>query len=80
MKLLRIGVEPQLQDQNHIKDALSRVVVEMIKREWPQQWPTLLAELSAACEHGESQTEVVLFVFLRLVEDVALLQVDKMLI
>lgn len=74
MKLLQEGTEPLLQGETHIKDALSRVVVEMIKREWPQQWPTLLAELSQACTRGESQTELVLLVFLRLVEDVALLQ------
>ena len=74
MKLLQEGTEPLLQEETHIKDALSRVVVEMIKREWPQQWPTLLAELSQACTRGESQTELVLLVFLRLVEDVALLQ------
>lgn len=74
MKLLQEGTEPLLQEEAHIKDALSRVVVEMIKREWPQQWPTLLSELSQACTRGESQTELVLLVFLRLVEDVALLQ------
>ena len=74
MKLLREGTDPYTQDESHIKDALSRIVVEMIKREWPQQWPTMLEELSDACTRGESQTEVVLLVFLRLVEDVALLQ------
>ncbi|PNF23709.1 hypothetical protein B7P43_G02483 [Cryptotermes secundus] len=74
MKLLERGIEPQLQELVHIKDALSRVIVEMIKREWPQQWSSLLAELQNACTHGGSQTELVLFVFLRLAEDVALLQ------
>lgn len=73
MKLLAEGVETA-QEETHIKDALSRVIVEMIKREWPQQWSSLLDELSLACTRGESQTEVVLLVFLRLVEDVALLQ------
>ncbi|XP_067013098.1 exportin-5 [Anabrus simplex] len=71
MKLLYTGVA---QEQTHIKDALSRVVVEMIKREWPQQWPNLLTELSDACKLGENQTELVLLVFLRLVEDVVLLK------
>lgn len=60
----------------YIKDAVCRIVVEMIKREWPQQWPSLLAELSEACSKGETQTEVVLLIFLRLVEDVALLKVN----
>ncbi|XP_067636787.1 exportin-5 [Eurosta solidaginis] len=75
MKLLHFGVGPA-EDATlaHLKDALSRIIVEMIKREWPQQWTTLLAELSDACTKGEPQTELVLLVFLRLVEDVALLQ------
>merc|ERR1711983_624816 len=58
----------------YIKDAVARVVVELIKREWPQQWPTLLQELDTLCGHGETQTELVMFVLLRLVEDVAVLQ------
>nr|CAD7591199.1 unnamed protein product [Timema genevievae] len=74
MKLLAAGTELGLQEHNHIKDALSRVIVEMVKREWPQQWSTLLSELSEACTCGETQTEMVLLIFLRLVEDVALLQ------
>ncbi|CAH1159792.1 unnamed protein product [Phaedon cochleariae] len=71
MKLLSAG---GISEESHMKDALSRVVVEMVKREWPQQWPGLLSELSDACACGEIQTELVLLVFLRLVEDVALLQ------
>jgi exportin-5 len=76
MKLLNAGVSFASDASNvaHIKDALSRIIVEMIKREWPQQWTTLLSELSEACGKGEAQTEIVLLVFLRLVEDVALLQ------
>jgi exportin-5 len=50
------------------------VVVELVKREWPQQWPGLLAELDGLCRLGETQTELVMFVLLRLVEDVAVLQ------
>lgn len=74
MKLLHNGMGSS-PEQSHIRDALSRIIVEMVKREWPQQWPTLLAELSDACSRGEVQTELVLLVFLRLIEDVALLQV-----
>lgn len=76
MKLLCMGVGPAEDTSiSHIKDALSRIIVEMVKREWPQQWTTLLVELSEACTKGEAQTELVLLIFLRLVEDVALLQV-----
>lgn len=77
MKLVACG---NVGDEPHMKDALSRVIVEMVKREWPQQWSSLLDELSAACQRGCAQTELVLLVFLRLVEDVALLQVIKSLL
>ncbi|XP_068627564.1 exportin-5 [Battus philenor] len=70
MKLLYMGGW----ETGHLNDALARVIVEMIKREWPQQWPTLLAELSDACARGHLHTQIVLHVFLRLVEDVATLQ------
>lgn len=72
MKLLYLGGW----ETGHLNDALARVIVEMIKREWPQQWPTLLAELSDACARGHPHTQIVLHVFLRLVEDVATLQVS----
>lgn len=72
MRLLVAGT----QKETHIKDALSRIIVEMVKREWPQQWPTLLVELNMASVQGAIQAEIVLLVFLRLCEDVALLQVS----
>ncbi|KAM3968247.1 exportin-5-like protein Ranbp21 isoform 2-T2 [Aphomia sociella] len=70
MKLLYMGGW----ETAHLNDALARVIVEMIKREWPQQWSTLLVELSDACARGHLHTQIVLHVFLRLVEDVATLQ------
>lgn len=59
---------------NYLKDALARVVVEMIKREWPQHWPGMLNELEYATTLGCCQTETVMLIFLRLFEDVILLQ------
>ena len=41
------GTGDLLVEHRHIKDALTRIVVEMIKREWPQQWPTMVDELDA---------------------------------
>ncbi|XP_014241155.1 exportin-5 [Cimex lectularius] len=74
MKLVECGMDSLLEDEAHMRDVLSRVVVEMIKREWPQQWGTLLAELNECSSKGCVQTELVLHVLLRLVEDVAVLQ------
>lgn len=59
---------------NYLKDALARVVVEMIKREWPQNWPGMLNQLEFSTTLGCCQTETVMLIFLRLIEDVILLQ------
>ncbi|XP_054713639.1 exportin-5-like [Uloborus diversus] len=63
-------IQSVLEDELHIKDAISRIVVEIIKREWPQQWPTLFQELNDLCLKGDAQVELVLLIFLRLAEDV----------
>lgn len=37
-----------------MKDVLSRIIVEMIKREWPQHWPDMLTEMEALTSQGVS--------------------------
>ena len=44
----------------------------VLQREWPQHWPGLLSELDTLCRLGETQTELVMFILLRLVEGEAL--------
>ena len=44
------------------------LILTTVQREWPQQWPSLLGELDALCRIGETQTELVMFILLRLVE------------
>ncbi|XP_066552566.1 exportin-5 isoform X2 [Amia ocellicauda] len=74
MGLLSTGTYPILEEECHIKDALSRIMVEMIKREWPQNWPDMLKELEALTKQGEAQTELVMLILLRLAEDVVTFQ------
>jgi exportin-5 len=76
MALFRQGTLPMLEEQPHIKDAISRLIVEMVKREWPQQWPSFLDEMNVLCNTGPAQTELALLIFRRLAEDVAVLQVS----
>uniref|UniRef100_A0A674E237 Exportin-5 n=1 Tax=Salmo trutta TaxID=8032 RepID=A0A674E237_SALTR len=64
------GTYPILEEESHIKDVLSRIIVEMIKREWPQHWPDMLKEMEALTSLGEAQTELVMLILLRLAEDV----------
>ncbi|XP_069000739.1 exportin-5 isoform X1 [Embiotoca jacksoni] len=74
MQLLATGTHPILEEESHIKDGLSRIVVEMIKREWPQHWPDMLKEMEALTNQGEAQTELVMLILLRLAEDVITFQ------
>uniref|UniRef100_A0A8C5RVH3 Exportin 5 n=1 Tax=Laticauda laticaudata TaxID=8630 RepID=A0A8C5RVH3_LATLA len=74
MALISNGTQNILEEESHIKDVLSRIVVEMIKREWPQHWPDMLKELDTLSEEGETQTELVMFILLRLAEDVVTFQ------
>ncbi|VCW99120.1 unnamed protein product [Gulo gulo] len=74
MELIANGTLDILEEENHIKDVLSRIVVEMIKREWPQHWPDMLIELDTLSKQGETQTELVMFILLRLAEDVVTFQ------
>ncbi|KAG8182949.1 hypothetical protein JTE90_003327 [Oedothorax gibbosus] len=64
------GTNPVLSEQVYIKDAVSRIVVELIKREWPQHWPSLMDELHNLCVMGDTQTELVLLIFSRLADDI----------
>ncbi|OBS58406.1 hypothetical protein A6R68_10442 [Neotoma lepida] len=74
MELMANGTLSILEEENHIKDVLSRIVVEMIKREWPQHWPDMLMELDTLSRQGETQRELVMFILLRLAEDVVTFQ------
>jgi len=74
MRLMSAGTGDILVEAPHVKDGVSRLVVEMVKREYPQHWPNLLSELEGLCRRGETQTELTMLVLVRLVEDVAVLQ------
>ncbi|GAB1599827.1 exportin-5-like [Argonauta hians] len=74
LELIATGTQGILVEVHHIKDAVSRITVEIIKRDWPQLWGTLLKDLEMLSLQGETQTELVLLVFLRVVEDVITFQ------
>lgn len=64
-----------------MQDGVARLIVEIAKREWPQQWPGMLNKLSNICAAGsKTQEELILLFFLRLAEDTAVLQVQTSLL
>ncbi|XP_055925366.1 exportin-5-like [Argiope bruennichi] len=74
MQTLASGTGPVLEEEMYIKDAMSRVIVELIKREWPQHWTSLMEELHNICRLGDAQTELVLLIFSRLTDDIVKFQ------
>lgn len=74
LNLIKRGTSGILDEQPHIKDAVSRIVVEIFKHEWPNNWPTVMTDFYTLCIMGPTQTELVLKVFLRLVEDIIIFQ------
>lgn len=46
------GTNSILEEETYIKDGLAKIVVEMVKREWPQQWPSFMNELHELCKQG----------------------------
>ncbi|XP_071963530.1 exportin-5-like isoform X3 [Antedon mediterranea] len=74
ISLIQTGVKDILSEEIFIKDGLSRIMVEMIKKEWPQRWESMLTELDPLAKSGGTQCELVLLILLRLVEDVVAFQ------
>lgn len=58
----------------YVKDGIAHVVTEIAKQVWPQQWPSMVQDLIECAKSGPVQTQLVQLVFLRLAEDVAVLQ------
>ena len=53
--------------ESFVLDGIGKIVVEMIKREWPQQWPTMLQEVEELSMKGPTQLQIIILVFLRYV-------------
>lgn len=52
LQLLASGTLHMLTEAIFVKEKLVRLIVEIIKRDWPQRWPTLFADLTQACALG----------------------------
>lgn len=74
METLASGIGPVNEEEQHVKDAVAKIVVEIIKREWPQQWTSLMDELDSLCRLGDTQIELVLLIFSRLADDIVQFQ------
>ncbi|GFN82344.1 cilia- and flagella-associated protein 36-like, partial [Plakobranchus ocellatus] len=69
LRLMDQGTHDMLEEAQHIKDGVSRIVVELMKRVWPQLWDSLFTDFTLLCQSGETQTELVLLTLLRFTED-----------
>ncbi|KAM7532561.1 hypothetical protein Aperf_G00000129333 [Anoplocephala perfoliata] len=53
---------------------IAQIMVHLIKHEWPQQWPSMVAELISLGQAGYLQARAVFDIFRRLSEDILLFQ------
>ncbi|GFS26626.1 exportin-5 [Elysia marginata] len=74
LKLLDQGTLDILVEEQHIKDGVARILVELMKRVWPQLWDNLFKDFTLLCQNGDTQTELVLQILLRFTEDVVRFQ------
>ncbi|EGC39753.1 hypothetical protein DICPUDRAFT_147419 [Dictyostelium purpureum] len=58
------------QEQKFIKEKLVTIIVEVIKRDWPQRWMNLLSSLIEISAISDTQTELVLLTFGQLPHDI----------
>eukprot|EP01134_Creolimax_fragrantissima_P004858 CFRG4858T1 len=63
------GVKPS-NEPTYIKEKAVRVLTEVAKRMWPQNWPSLSSDLTALNQMGVTQSELVFLFYRTLVEDV----------
>lgn len=60
-----------MSDPSYLLEALARCLIEVVKREWPQNWPTFLDEMSSFCMGGRLEvTDLVMRILRRLSEEV----------
>ncbi|XP_069463426.1 exportin-5-like [Ambystoma mexicanum] len=76
MSLISNGTKHITLEKSDIKDGFARIVVEIIKLDWPNEWPNLLTDLDAISKKQEINAEIVLLILWRLAEDVVTLQID----
>ncbi|XP_067939110.1 exportin-5-like [Watersipora subatra] len=61
-------------EPSYVAEGVARCTVEIVKREWPQQWPTFISEMSDLCQGNQPErTKLVMRILLRLAEDVVIL-------
>jgi exportin-5 len=70
LERLLVDTLPIETEPGFIQQKLGSLVAEMIKREWPQQWPTLVPSLIQLSRVDQTRCTLVLIVFQVLIEDV----------
>lgn len=70
LEAVKLIEHAQFNEPTYLKEAVVKVIVEIIKRSWPQQWDSLFQDLSNLQALGDAQLELVLIILMRLSEDI----------
>lgn len=60
---------PKTRSPNYFRNCLCLTLIELIKREWPQNWPSLLSELFEIANKSLEQRDLVLCTFKYIAEE-----------
>lgn len=71
-KMVEGGTLPLLEESNLIRNTLTNLVTEILKRDWPQQWLDFLSVVCRNVQLNNTAGEVLLSSMARLVEDIEL--------
>ncbi|EGG15791.1 armadillo-like helical domain-containing protein [Cavenderia fasciculata] len=69
-EILQIVANISPKEQRFIKEKMVTVIVEIVKRDWPQRWSNLLESLVQISQLGDSQAELVLLTFGKLPSEI----------
>eukprot|EP00026_Physarum_polycephalum_P001024 Phypoly_transcript_01025.p1 GENE.Phypoly_transcript_01025~~Phypoly_transcript_01025.p1 ORF type:complete len:1165 (+),score=182.52 Phypoly_transcript_01025:289-3495(+) len=70
LSILARGTKDMMVEQIYIKEKVATLVVEIAKRDWPQQWDDLLNNLVQISMMGDTQAELILLVLRTLPDEI----------
>ncbi|PRP76017.1 exportin-5-like [Planoprotostelium fungivorum] len=68
---LMTGVGDILEEPQFVKEKIAQLVVDLVKRDWPQRWPNLFETLKGMTTQGLSQCDMALMVWRAIPEELS---------
>eukprot|EP01083_Nonionella_stella_P012111 34371_1 len=70
LQFLMEAPKPITEERRFIKEKIVQLLVSVVKREWPQNWPELVDQLFQLTQHSNESLELVLIVFRTIADEI----------